>query len=122
MSRPGSKPHAHLAKLRSLCASFPETSERETWGHPTFRVGEKIFASYGEHEGAPSIGCKQSHADQAVLTEDPRFYVAPYVGRHGWIGIRIAKVPWSTVAELVETSYRLIAPKRLVRRLDAGGG
>ena len=110
--------HRYLEELRRLSGSFPETAEVEAWGHPTFRVRGKIFASFGEHEGEPSIGCKQTRPDQAVLVEDPRFFVAPYVGRHGWIGIRIRKVDWPFVADLVEKSYRLIAPKRVIKTLD----
>ncbi len=119
MGRPASKSHPFLTKLRKLAASFPETAELETWGHPTFRVREKIFASFGDHDGRPTIGCKQSHADQAILVEDERFFVAPYVGKHGWIGMYIDEVEWPMVAELVETSYRMIAPKTLVKQLDA---
>lgn len=110
--------HPYLRKLRKLAGTFPETTEVETWGHPTFRVREKIFASFGSHDGDANIGVKQTKADQSILTHDPRFFVAPYVGRHGWIGIRIDEVEWDVVADLVESSYRLIAPKRLVKQLD----
>ena len=110
--------HPYLSKLRKLAASFPETKEVETWGHPTFRVGEKIFASFGEHDNQPTIGLKQTKSDQEALLGDPRFFKSPYVGRHGWVGIRIDQVEWPFVAELVESSYRLIAPKRVVRALD----
>ena len=113
--------HPYLSELRRLAASFPETSEVITWGHPTFRVGKKIFASFGEHQDRPTIGAKQTKPDQEVLVQDPRFFVAPYVGQHGWIGIFIDEVEWPMIADLVEASYRLIAPKRLVRTLDATG-
>ena len=111
--------HPYLTKLRRLVATYPETGEVEAWGHPTFRVRDKIFASFGSHEGRSRIGVKQTVADQAVLTEDPRFEVARYVGKHGWISIDIDRVDWSFIEELVETSYRLIALKRHVKALDA---
>ena len=53
-----------------------------------------------------------------MLVEDPRFFVAPYVGKHGWIGIRIEEVAWPMVVRLILQSYRLIAPKTLARQLD----
>ena len=112
--------HPYLGKLRKLAASLPETSERETWEHPTFRVRDKIFASFGAHDGRPTIGCKQTHEDQAILVEESGFEVAPYVGQHGWIMIYIDEVKWPMVADLVDASYRLIAPKKLVKELDAG--
>ncbi len=48
------------------------------------------------------------------------FFVPPYVGPKGWVGIHLdgRRVPWDEVRELVEDSYRLIAPKRLAARLD----
>ncbi len=110
--------HPYLTKLRHLSQSFPETAEVFTWGHPTFRVRGKIFSSFGEREGRPTIGAKQTKPDQEFLVQDPRFFVAPYVGQHGWIGIFIDEVEWPMIADLVETSYRLIAPKRLVKALD----
>jgi predicted DNA-binding protein (MmcQ/YjbR family) len=118
MGRGRSRVHPYLTKLRRLAGSFPETAEVEAWGHPTFRVRNKIFASFGERDGQPTIGVKQTLGDQTILIQDARFYVSPYVGKHGWIGILVDEVEWEFVADLVESSYRLIATKRLVRALD----
>ncbi len=120
MARSRNSEHPCLKKLRRLAASFPETSEVETWEHPTFRAGKKIFATFGEHEGEPTIGLKQTHSDQDRLLQDPRFFSPPYVGQHGWVGIRVDNVDWPVVAELVESSYRLVALKRMLRALDEG--
>ena len=109
--------HPVLTQLRKLSAKLPESNERETWGHPTFRVGEKIYASFGVGESGASVSCKQTHLDQAVLVKDPRFSVARYVGRHGWISIRADEVKWPMIEDLVVKSYRLIAPKKLSARL-----
>jgi len=118
MGRVHDRRHPCLTKLRRLTASLPETAEAEAWGHPTFRAGKKIFATFGEHEGAATICVKQTRTDQVSLTGDLRFFVPPYVGKHGWVGIRIDDVEWPFVAELVECSYRLVALKRMVRALD----
>ena len=112
-------PHRCLTKLRKLSASFPETKEGETWEHPTFRVRDKIFASFGEHQGRPSIGVKQTKAEQAVLIEHPGIFVPPYVGQHGWVGIWVDDVEWPMIADLVESSYRKVALKRMIKALDA---
>jgi predicted DNA-binding protein (MmcQ/YjbR family) len=57
-----------------------------------------------------------------VSSASGRFFVPPYVGGKGWIGVYldVPDVDWAEVAELVEESYRLVAPKRLVAKLDAG--
>lgn len=112
------QPHPALDKLRELTLSLPETAEVIAWEHPTFRVKNKIFASFGSYGGGPSIGCKQTKIDQSVLVEDPRISVAPYVGKHGWITIQVENMPWPMIEQLVLQSYRLIAPKRLAQALD----
>ena len=117
-----------LERLRQMCLALPETSEKEAWGDPTWRVRDRIFAMHkGNFEGGrPSVWFKAAHGEQAVLVgADPRrFFVPPYVGSKGWVGAYLdgARVDWDELAELVEDSYRLIAPKRLVAELDQRRG
>lgn len=103
-------------RLRALCLAFPQAVEKETWGRATFRVGDKIFAMEREQDGV-AMWCKAPPGSQAVLVgSDPdRFFVPPYVGHKGWIGVRLRGEPdWDEVAALVGRSYRMTAPKRLV--------
>lgn len=82
---------------------------------PTYRIANKIFAMERPQDDAVAVWCKAQPGSQAILVgADPkRFFVPPYVGPKGWIGIRLdARVDWKEVATLVERSYRLIAPKR----------
>jgi len=105
-----------IDRLRAICLALPEATERETWGNATFRVREKIFAMETGDDGRVSVWCKAPPGSQMVLVgADPdRFFVPPYVGHKGWIGMRLDRRPdWREVAALVARSYRLIAPKRL---------
>jgi predicted DNA-binding protein (MmcQ/YjbR family) len=107
---------AALDRLREICLAFPEAIERETWGEATFRVRDKIFAMAGDNSGRLAMSCKAPPGAQSVLVgSDPeRFYVPPYVGSKGWIGVRLdGAVDWEELADLVEDSYRMTAPKRL---------
>ena len=98
----------------------------EAWGEPTFRVRNKMFATWAaadshHGEGRPSVWCKAGPGNQALMVRDApdRFFVPPYVGPSGWIGIWLdAGVDWGEVAELLRESYRLVAPKRLAAQLD----
>jgi hypothetical protein len=70
------------------------------------------------------MSCKGGPGVQrALVTSDPdRFFVPRYTGKNGWIGVRLdGKPDWGEIAELVEESWRMTAPKKLVRELDAGG-
>jgi predicted DNA-binding protein (MmcQ/YjbR family) len=110
-----------LDRVRAICLALPDAAEKETWGDPTFRVRDKIFAMVKRGDGRVSIWCKAPPGSQEVLVgADPqRFFVPPYVGAKGWIGMRIDSAPdWGEVAAVVQRSYRLVAPKRLSARLD----
>src|SRR5215470_14071246 len=109
-----------LSRLRPICLALPEAQERETWGEATFRVREKIFCMHIGDAAEPALWCKAPPGSQAILVgADPRrFFVPPYVGHKGWVGMRLdRRVDWREVALVVTRSYRLTAPKRLVRRV-----
>ena len=94
--------------------------QRETWGEPTMRVRDKIFAFPREEH----VTFKADPDERVSLLSDPRFFLPPYVGGKGWVGLRLqglgeaTKPDWDEVRELLVTSYRLIAPKRLSATLD----
>jgi predicted DNA-binding protein (MmcQ/YjbR family) len=103
-------------RLRAICLALPEAVEQQAWGDPTFRVRQKIFAMEKRGDGRISVWCKAPPGSQMVLVgADPaRFFVPPYVGHKGWIGMRLDQRPdWGEVAEVVRRSYRLVAPRRL---------
>lgn len=105
-----------LGRLRAICLKLPEAMEKETWDLPTFRVRDKIFVMAIIGETPLALWCKAPPGSQAILVgADPeRFFVPPYVGHKGWVGMRLGKgVDWREVETLVMRSYRLTAPKRL---------
>ena len=112
----------HLERLRRLCLALPEVHEKEAWGDPTFRVRDKIFAMHKEGDGRPSVWCKADPFERDGLVEqDPQsYYVPPYVGHKGWVGVRIDRpdVDWNEIERIVTQSYRMIVPKRVVAQLD----
>ena len=120
-------PASALTRLRKLCLALPESHEVEAWGEPTFRVRNKLFAMYAapkNHHGAgrPAVWCKAAPDNQALMVraEPERFFVPPYVGPSGWIGVWLdGPVDWPGVADLLRDSYALVAPKRLRTLLDA---
>ena len=125
MSGRGTKRHKRqtpLDRLREICLAFPESEERETWECPTFRVRDKIFAMYVEDEDdRPAFWAKAPPGGQTHLVEaDPeRFFVPPYVGHKGWIGMRLGdRVTWREVAIVVERSFRMTAPRKLLQKLE----
>jgi predicted DNA-binding protein (MmcQ/YjbR family) len=102
-------------RLRAICLALPDATEAPMRRGPTYRIAKKIFAMERLHGDAIAVWCKAPPGSQAILTgADPqRFFVPPYVGPKGWIGIRLdSRADWKEVTALIERSYRLIAPKR----------
>ncbi len=114
----------NLERLRRLCLALPEAHEKEAWGDPTFRVRDKIFAMHKVGDGRPSVWCKSEPFERDALVEHApdSYYVPPYVGHKGWIGVRLdrAGVDWKELSRIVTQSYRLIAPKRLAALVGTG--
>jgi predicted DNA-binding protein (MmcQ/YjbR family) len=109
-------------RLRVICMALPEAEERETWGDPTFRVRGKIFAMVKSGDGRVSLWCKAPPGSQMILVgADPElFFVPPYVGHKGWVGMRLDREPdWDEVAALVRRSYGMTAPRRLAAVIDS---
>lgn len=114
-----------LDQLRAICLALPEASEAGGVGNPSFKVRGKIFAMRHRHGGRWSMWCKAPPGVQQLLVEanPTRFFVPPYVGHHGWVGVYLdGALDWDEIADLVDDSYRMTAPKRLSRLLDDDDG
>jgi hypothetical protein len=117
-----------LERVRRLSLALPEVTERVSHGAPTFFVrGKRTFVTFmDDHhgDGRLAVWCAApSGAQAALVDEEPeRFFVPPYVGGRGWIGVRLdVDVDWDEMAGIVEDAYRAVAPKRLVAVLDGRG-
>ena len=105
-------------KLRSLCLSFPETSESSSWGHPNFRAGKRTFATCEIVDRRPSIAFRLDPVDVDLLLRRKQFFTTPY-GRGEWVSVWAdGSVEWRFVAELLQRSYRVVALKRMLNALD----
>jgi predicted DNA-binding protein (MmcQ/YjbR family) len=112
-----------IERVRALCLALPEAFELETWDHPTFRVGTgrgKIFCIAADDGSSISLKADLEERE-ALLAEGEPFYLPPYVGAKGWIGIQLdyPRIDWDEVAELIATGYCLVAPRRLAQQVTS---
>jgi len=108
-------------RLRTLCLALPQASEKEAWGDPTWRVAGKIFAMQKTGDGRLSVWCKAPPGSQEILVgaDSARFFVPPYVGSKGWVGMRLDENPdRDEVAAVVRRSFALVAPRRIAALLE----
>jgi predicted DNA-binding protein (MmcQ/YjbR family) len=115
-----------LARVRALALALPGADEKESHGRPAFFT-KKVFAYYGaatrndgawvEHDQA--VVFRPGPDERFALEADPRFWVPAYLGPAGWLGLDLdERTDLEEVAELLEDSFRLTAPARLVATLD----
>jgi hypothetical protein len=110
-----------LERIREICIGLPETSERLSHGAPTFFVrGKKAFLMVmTDHhgDGRFALWCAAPTGMQAMLVDaDPEhFFVPPYVGHRGWLGVRLDRgVHWDELTGIAEDAYAEVAPRKLV--------
>ena len=116
-----------LQRIRELCLAFPETSERLSHGAPTFFVRDKrafVMVLTDHHgDGRFALWCAALEGIQQMLTEadSDRYFVPPYVGHRGWLGVRLDRdLGWADIAGVVEDAYLEVAPARLVESVRRG--
>jgi predicted DNA-binding protein (MmcQ/YjbR family) len=118
-----------LAHVRVIALALPGADEKVSHGRPAFFT-RKVFAYYGaairddgawvQHEQA--IVFLPGPDERPALETDPRSWVPAYLGPAGWLGLDLdERTDLGEVAELLEESFRLTAPARLVAALDSRG-
>jgi predicted DNA-binding protein (MmcQ/YjbR family) len=120
----------YLVRLREVCLALPGAAEKISHGRPNFFT-QKVFAVFGgslkgDHyaeQARNAVLVKADPLEAPTLLGHQRFFVPAYYGPSGWVGLSFlpagspAAVDWAEVADLVEMSYRLTAPAKLVRQL-----
>lgn len=113
------------ARVIELCSALPGAEHEHRGDHSIFRVRGKVFAYFlDDHhgDGIVSVCVKSERGENVdrVRLNPHRYYLPAYIGPRGWFGLRLdlGRAPWREVAEVIEHSYRLTAPKSLLRTLD----
>ncbi len=106
------------ARLRAICLALPKASEELMRRGPSYRVVDKIFALEWPRNDGLALWCKVPEGSREILlqAELARFFIPPYFGAKGWIGVGLDEAAdWREVEAFVRRSYRLVAPKRLAK-------
>jgi predicted DNA-binding protein (MmcQ/YjbR family) len=105
--------------VREVCLWLPEAEEFSSHGSPNFRVRGKTFATYvinhhGDQRVALWLPAAEGAQEHLVGLDPKSFYVPPYVGPRGWVGVRLdQRLSWKRIAALVREAYERVAPAAL---------
>ena len=98
-----------------MASSLPEVEEVLTWETDvTFRVRKRIFAIGGEGSDGVSIKATLERQADLLALDSETFKPSAYVGRFGWVTVRLDRVDDALLRELITDAWRSVAPKRLV--------
>ena len=118
-----------IKRLRGICLALPEAFEKEAWGECTFRVtGGSMFAmtdNNHHNSGHVAVWVKALAMVQEILVgSDPkRFFVPPYMGKKGWVGVRLDhQVKWDELSAILKDGYLMSAPNKSRAGTPAGLG
>lgn len=104
-----------LERVRRLCLSWPDVEERLSHGEPTwFHRGKRSFVTYADrhHDDRVAFWCASPPGARDLLVEADagRYFVPPYVGHRGWLGVYLdVEVDWQAVEEIIGAAYHTIA-------------
>jgi predicted DNA-binding protein (MmcQ/YjbR family) len=110
--------------LRAFALGLPDAWEDHPWdGHPVTKVRKKIFVFHSGEE-SPGISVKLPESAELALQAPGAEPTGYGLGRAGWVSVPLAgpgAPPLGLLEDWVEESYRAVAPKTLVKLLDAAG-
>ena len=112
------------SEWRATAEALPEVTERPAWGMTCYRVRDKIFTSMDPDE-PEVVGIAVDKGERAALlaAEPGKFFIrAGHDDNFNWMRVRLAEVGEEELRELVEDTWRLKAPKRVVRAWEEGEG
>jgi hypothetical protein len=120
---------AVLERVRAVCLRLPEVTERPSHGAPTFFVRGKrsfVMVMTNHHgDGRFALWCAAPDGMQRLLVDGApdRYFVPPYVGHRGWLGVHLDRgTDWEEIAGVLEDAYLEVAPAKLVEQaLNASG-
>ena len=106
---------ATFEDVRAVAMALPEVEEVLSWGTDvTFRVRKRIFAIGGEGSDGVSIKATLERQADLLALDSETFKSSAYVGRFGWVNVRLDRVDEALLRELIVDAWRSVAPKRLV--------
>ena len=103
------------ANLQAHCLSCEDAWEDYPWGEIVYKVGSKIFTFLGVNGALNGVTVKATLEDADFLCQLPHIERARYVGKYGWVSVKVEDEPaYEHARELIAMSYELVRkrPKR----------
>ena len=106
-----------LSQVSRICLALPEATRENHGSHASFLIRKKVFVYFlnNHHDdGHIAVWLPVPPGEQASLLkrEPNKFYLPPYVGVRGWVGIELDQIDYEELAAYLLDAWRQIAPKK----------
>ena len=110
--------------IRAIALGMPGAEERASYGgRPSWRTKTRMFTWIRDDPEALVVWVESEEEKQALVESEPdRFFTTPHYDGHPVVLVRLDAVDVAEARELVTESWRLRAPRALVKEWDATGG
>jgi hypothetical protein len=109
-----------FAQVGLTARALPGVEHSTSYGTAALKVRGKLLARL--HQSGDCFVLRADLLDREILMQsDPEvFFITDHYRDHPWVLVRLTSVEPSTLSELLERAWRLVAPKTLVMKYDAG--
>ena len=100
--------------VRRIALSFPETVEKQRWGHPTFDVAGRMFVTVPDDQTSFAVRCPRLEREELIAAEPEKFWVPKHEAGSSWVRARLAALEDAgELHDILIDSWRQVAPAEL---------
>ncbi|QHC27119.1 MmcQ/YjbR family DNA-binding protein [Streptomyces sp. GS7] len=101
--------------MRRIALGLPQTTEKQAWGMPTFRVAGKMFITVPDDETSFAVRCPRHERQELIAAEPEKFWVPPHEAGSNWVRVRLAALEdIDELRDILVDSWKQAAPDALV--------
>src|SRR6516165_2223202 len=104
--------------VRELVRALPESEEGTSYGTPAFKVRGKLFVRLHDSGHSVVVRIGPAERDMRIQADPKAFYITEHYRPYPWMLVRLSAVRRDDLADILEESWRLSAPKRLLAEYD----
>jgi hypothetical protein len=107
------------AQLKKIALSFPETSEKSSYGKPAFAVGKKFFTRLRAEDNSIVLVVDDMHTRDMMLELDPKtYFITDHYKDYPSVLVRMERITPDELKAMLERRWHKIAPKKLLKEVD----
>lgn len=108
------------AELKKIALSFPEAGEKPSYGKPSFFIAKKFFTRLRQEDNSLVMIVDGMDQRDMMLELDPRTYhITDHYKDYPAVLVRMERISPEELRMMLERRWRKIAPKKLLKEIDA---